>query len=99
MLIPKFWKNKEPKEGIDYEFYDFPDSDLTGIHLLKGKYSGIIYFYTTVKFSEEDNIPKLSYNYELYQTNNISENELTIDKNFDILVGDILTTILVNNET
>lgn len=97
----KTWlkKRKTPKEGVDYEFYHFPETDLTGIHLLRGEYRGVIYYYKGAKFSEDDGYPKLSFEYEIYQTGEQTHTELITDKNFDILLGDILTEILVNNET
>lgn len=90
-------KPKIPKEGIDYEFYDFPDSDLTGIHLLRGVYRGVIYFYMGARFSEDDGYPRLFFEYEICQTGNLTREELTSDKKFDILIGDILTELMVNN--
>lgn len=89
---------KLPKEGIDYEMYLFEETNLSGIRLLKGKYQGIIYFYRGVKFSDLDS-PRLSFEYEIYQTGNITHSELINDEKFVKLMGDILTELLVNNET
>lgn len=89
-------KPKTPKEGIDFSFFDFPDSDLTGIRLLRGEYQDVIYYYRGVRFSEDT--CKLSFEYDIYQTGKLMHTELTTDKKFDKLVGDILTEILVNNE-
>lgn len=95
----KSWLKKPniPKEGIDYEFYDFPDSDLTGIHLLRGVYRGVIYYYMGARFSEDEGYPKLFFEYEVYQTGKLTREQLTADKKFDILIGDILTELMVNN--
>ena len=98
-LIQSLKKPKTPKEGIDYELYHFEDSDLTGIHLLKGEYSGIIYYYKGARFSEDDGYPKLSFGYEIYQSGKLTVDQLHVDKKFDKLIGDILTELLVNNET
>lgn len=91
-------KPKPPKEGVDFEFFDFPDSDLTGIHLLKGEYRGVIYYYKMASFSEAEGYPKLTFSYEIYQTGKLTHTELITDQNFDKLIGEILTELLVNNE-
>ena len=92
-------KPKTPKEGVDFEFFDFPDSDLTGIHLLKDEYLGVIYYYKMASFSEVEGTPKLSFSYEIFQTDKLTHTELTTDAVFDKLVGDILIEIMVTNET
>lgn len=92
-------KPKTPKEGVDFEFFDFPDSRLTGIHLLRGEYRGVIYYYKIASFSMIEETPKLSYSYEIFQTGKLTHTELITDVVFDKLVGDILIEILVTNET
>jgi hypothetical protein len=94
-----FRKNKTPKEGVDYKFHHFENTDLSGIHLLRGEYRDVIYYYVYAKFSESDGYPKLSYNYEIFKTGNLTQEQLIADEKFAILVGDILTELLVNNET
>lgn len=98
-LIQRLKKPKTPKEGVDYELYHFEETDLSGIHLIKGEYRGVIYYYKGAKFSEDEGYPKLSFKYEIYQTGNKTHAELINDAKFDKLMGDILIELLVNNET
>jgi len=97
----KNWLKKAsiPKEGIDYEFFDFPETDLTGIKLLRGKYADVIYYYKGASFSDSEGYPKMSFSFELYQTGKLSQDDLLNDEKFDIIVGDILVELMVNNET
>lgn len=94
-----FWKKpKKPKEGIDYQLYNFPDSDLTGIHLLKGVYQGVIYYYKMAQIVEEGTFARLKFTYGIENFGNHDEEALRNDQNFVIIMGDILTELLETNE-
>jgi hypothetical protein len=49
------------------------------------------------RFSEDEGYPKLFFEYEIYQTGIQTREQLTSDKKFVILIGDILTELMVNN--
>ena len=89
-----FWKKKKIKEGIDYKLYNYPDSDLTGIEILKGKYKGIGYYYRGVKIHEEGMFARLSFGYELTSYGNYDKIQLENDQKFITMMGDILTQLI-----
>lgn len=95
-----FWKNwtkpKTPKEGVDYEFYNIEESDLTGIKLLKGSYREVTYYYGTVSMKEQGALATLSFEYRILNPNNYTEEELQNDSKFVTLLGDILTEIIIS---
>lgn len=94
----KFWKKKKPKQGRDYNFYNFPDSDLTGIELLKGKYRKVVFFYKQAKVYEEGEFARLNFSYEIVHSGNHSEEDLKTDQEFVTIMGDILTDLMDKNE-
>lgn len=97
-----FWKRqKKLKLNIDYEIYNFPDSDLSGIRLLKGKYRGVIYYYGVVKFSELSSMElgRLSFEFRIVESSTFTDEQLYSDDKFVIMLGDILAEMIVNETT
>lgn len=94
-----FWKKpKKPKLGVDYEFHYIPESDYTGIKLLKGKYSGVTYYYGTVKFEELGDYLNLKFECKIIDSGNYTEQDLNSDSKFVTIIGDILREILLEEE-
>jgi hypothetical protein len=58
----------------------------------------VIYSYGTVKFSDEFGMPKLNFNYNIIHSGNHNKEVLQNDQDFVIIMGDILTDIIINNE-
>jgi hypothetical protein len=90
-----FWKKKIPiKEGVDFCFINFKDTDLTGIELLIPEYSGVVYHYGRVKMVEEGLGSVLKFGYTLVHSGKHDMDALIEDQNFHTIMGDILTEIL-----
>ena len=95
-----FWKkNKTPKLGVDYKFHNFPDSDLTGIRLLKGDYREVIYLYGRVGIEEKGVVAALQFDYKIVESGNHTEESLQSDDKFVTIIGDILRELLINGQT
>lgn len=92
----KFWKKpKRFKEKIDYEFYDFEDSDLRGIRILRGKYSQVLYYYTSAGITEEGMGARLKFGYQIVKSGEHDRKALENDEEFVTMLGDILTHIIL----
>lgn len=92
----QFWKKqKTPKEGVDYKLYNFPDSDVTGVHLLKGEYRNVIYCYGKVKFIEEGYLARLSFSFEIIEPGEYDIETLKNDEKFVTIMGDILSHLIL----
>lgn len=94
-------KKKVPKEGEDYKFVDFTDSDITGIMILKGDYAGVVYHYGKVRVVEQGEFAKLEFGYTLVNPGKHDIDLLQNDDNFVTIMGDVLSEILMKqaNET
>jgi hypothetical protein len=84
------------KEGIDYRFFDFKDSDMTGIELLTKDYKGVIYHYQKARVLEEGEFARLQFGYTIVHPGEHDIDDLTKDENLHTIMGDILTIILAN---
>lgn len=90
-----FWKKQKMlKEGIDYHFFDFKDSDITGIELLMKEYKGVIYHYQKARVLEEGEFARLQFGYTIVHSGEHDIDDLTTDENLHTIMGDILTIIL-----
>jgi hypothetical protein len=89
------------KEGIDYQFIQSDDDQITGIGILKGKYAGVLYHYGKARVIEEGEFARLYFDYTIEHPHTFSVHDLTIDQEFHTMIGDILTDILMkqSNET
>jgi hypothetical protein len=82
------------KEGVDYHFFDFKDSDITGIELLTKKFKGVIYHYQKARVLEEGEFARLQFGYTIVHPGEHDIDDLTSDENLHTIMGDILTIIL-----
>lgn len=92
----QFWK--KPKKLVldqDFEFYDFPDTDLTGIRVLSGPYAGVLYYYTNAGVEEQGYLATLRFGYITVDPNNYSVKDLETDEKYVTLLGDILSEIIL----
>ena len=91
-----FWKKSKGIEvGIDYEFHDFEDSDLTGIRIIKGPYAGILYYYTGASVAEEGFGAVFKFGYQVVESGEYARKDLIDDEKFVTMMGDILTTLIL----
>jgi hypothetical protein len=88
-------KKKVPKEGEDYKFVDFTDSDITGIMLLKGDYVGVVYHYGKVRVKEQGEFATLEFGFTLVNPGKHDIDLLQNEDNFVTIMGDILSEILM----
>jgi hypothetical protein len=95
-----FWKKpKNPILNKDYQFYNLPESDLTGIRLLTGDYRGVIYLYGRVGIEEKGVVASLQFDYNVIDAGNHTKESLQSDDNFVTIIGDILRELLINGQT
>lgn len=90
-----FKKSKVPKEGVDFKFIDFTDSELTGVMILKGDYAGVVYHYGKVKVKEQGALATLEFGYTIVNPGKHDIDLLQKDDNFVTIMGDTLTEILL----
>ena len=88
--------------GKDFSFRDdLFDAKVEGstvpIELLVDPFAGIVYRYTTVTFKmNEDNIPRMQYDYEIIKTNDLSMVTLRKNEKFNTMLGLILNALLLD---
>jgi hypothetical protein len=81
-------------EGKDYRFFDFNNSDMTGIELLMDEYKGVVYHYHKARVVEEEGFARLQFGYTIVHPGEHDIDELTKNDNLHTIMGDVLTTIL-----
>jgi hypothetical protein len=91
-------KKKSIKEGVDFRLHDIEDSDLTAIELISGKFKGVIYYYNGAKIVEEGTMARLQFGYNIYNKANFDVEFLTNSQEFNTLMGDILTQLILKDE-
>jgi hypothetical protein len=92
-----FWKRpKMPKEGKDFVFLPFKDSDITGIQIIDGNYKGVVYHYHKVRVKEEGALARLQFGYTIVSPGEHDIDVLNSDEEFVTIMGDILTQILLS---
>ena len=89
---------KVPKEGEDYKFIDFTDSELTGIMILGGNYAGVVYHYGKVRVKEQGEFATLEFGYTLVNSGKHDIDLLQKDEEFSTIMGDILSEILLKSD-
>jgi len=88
--------------GIDWKFRDDlfnpkEDGSTVPIELMVDPFSGVCYRYTYVKFKvDEDNIPRIGYDYEIIKTNDLSMMTLRKNEKFNTILGLVLNTLLLD---
>jgi hypothetical protein len=99
-LFKKKWpKEKDwPQENLDYDFVDnVGEGVVTSIKILRGKYEDIVYHYGTVRVVEEEDPPRIQFEYTIEEFGNHDLEDLKKDQKFITLLGDILVSIFDNN--
>ncbi len=92
-----FWKKQKVyKEGKDFVFIPFKNSEITGINIIDGKYSGVVYHYHKVRVLEEGAIARLQFGYTIVAPGNYDIDDLNSDEEFVTIMGDILSQILIS---
>lgn len=91
-------KKKVPKEGEDYKFIDFTNSELTGIMVLKGEYAGVVYHYGKVRVKEQGEFATLEFGFTLVNSGKHDIDLLQKDEEFVTIMGDILSEILTKSD-
>jgi hypothetical protein len=92
----QFWKKpKKLNLDEDFQFHDFPETDLTGIRILKGPYAGVLYYYTNASVEESGHLATLKFGFMIVESANHSKNDLEKDENYVIMLGDILSEIIL----
>lgn len=94
-LLNPWKKPKKFKVDQDFRFYDFEESDLTGIEILTGKYAGILYYYTGAGITEEGLGARLKFGYQIVKPGQHDRKLLEDDADFVTIIGDILTEIIL----
>ncbi len=88
--------------GTGYKFRDdMFDAKKEGstcpIELMLDPFAGVVYHYTTVAFKlGEDDIPRISFEYEIDKTNDLSMVTLRKNEKFNAALGLILNTLLLD---
>ncbi len=95
-----FWKKKmKPQHNIDYVLIDSDDGTKTGIGIQTGEYAGVLYHYGKVRLSEEGDFARMIFSYTIVSSPRIPIDDLTQDEKFHTFIGDVLTDILMNQES
>ena len=88
--------------GTDFKFRDdLFDSRKEGstvpIELMLEPFTGVVYHYTTVSFKVgEDDVPRISFEYEIDKTNDLSMTTLRKNEKFITTLGLILNSLLLD---
>lgn len=84
------------KEGTDFQFVEFKDSDVTGIGILKGDYEGVLYHYHKARVVEEEGVARLQFGYTIVDPGKHDVDLLQNDREFVKIMGDILSQIILS---
>lgn len=93
-----FWKKKPKmlKEGVDYSFIDFNNSDITGICLLMPEYLDVVFHYNKARVVEEGEGARLQFGYTIVHPGKYDIDDLTKDEKLHTIMGELLSIILMN---
>ena len=89
----------KPQHNVDYILIDSDDGTKTGIGIQTGDYAGVLYHYGKAKISEEGEHARMTFSYTIVSSPRIPIDDLIQDENFHTFIGDILTDILLNQES
>lgn len=100
-LLVALWEKIFPKKKSkpEYRFQYMDDSDLTWVEITSGKYVGVVYSYSTVKFAKEGEFGRLSFGYNVLHSAEHDLIGLQSDEEFVTIMGDILTDIIIHQES
>ena len=90
-----FWK-KPKKTEYRFQYSEFDDS--TMVEITSGPYAGVVHSYGMVKLNHETGTPVLQFDYSILKSGQHDKEALKDDKNYVIIIGDILTEIIIENE-
>ena len=88
--------NNKLRHNVDYVLIDSDDGEKTGVGILKGKFAGVLYHYGKAKLTEEEAFARMTFDYTVVTTPKIPVDELMRDQEFQYMLGEILTDILLN---
>lgn len=97
-LWAKIIRKLKPKKfelGKDFQFYNFPDTNLTGIIIRTGDYTSVLYYYTYAGINEEGLGATLKFGYQIVNPGDYTRAYLEQDEKFVTLMGDILTELIL----
>ena len=88
-----------PQHNVDYDLIDSDDGETTAVGIKTGKFAGVLYHYGKVKFFTEGEIGRMQFSYTIISTPSIPIEELMRDEEFHNFIGEILTDIIINQES
>lgn len=84
------------KEGEDYLIVDRPEQNYCSVHLIDGKYSGVIYTYGKVGVpAERTDEHRLSFVFKIENPFTFTEKQLRADTEFKTTIGHVLRDIII----
>jgi len=89
-------KPKVLKEGKDFAFIEFKNSDTTGIQIISGNYDGVVYHYHKARVVEEDGFARLQFGFTIVHPGKHNIDLLQNDEGFVTIMGEILQQIVLN---
>lgn len=105
-LIAALWdkmsfkkKPMTPQYNVDYVLIDSDDGETTAVGIQTGRFAGILYHYGKVRFSEEGEVGRMQFSYTIVSSPTIPIEELMRDEEFHNYIGEILTEIIINQES
>ena len=87
--------------GIDYKFRDDlwdakKEGSTVPVELMVDPFKGVVYNYTTVTFRvDENDVPRIGYDYEIIKTNDLSMMTLRKNEKFNTVLGLVLNAMLL----
>jgi hypothetical protein len=88
-----------PQHSVDYDLIDSDDGETTAVGIKTGRFAGVLYHYGKVRFTTEGEIGRMQFSYTIVSTPTISVEELMRDEEFHNYIGEILTDIIINQES
>ena len=88
-----------PQHNVDYVLIDSDDGETTGIGIQTGRFAGVLYHYGKVRFFTEGEIGRMQFSYTIVSSPTIPIEELMRDEEFHNFIGEILTDIIINQES
>jgi superfamily II DNA/RNA helicase len=82
------------EEGIDYEFVQIDNVDVSAIRLLKGNYKDVVYCYGGASVKEEGEAARLQFDYIVVDPGIYLLEDLTKNQEFHTMIGDILVEMI-----
>jgi hypothetical protein len=87
------------KEGVDYTFIEIQlDEPVDAIKITKGPFADVVYYYGGVKIIPESNVNRLAYQYTIWDSAGHPKQELISSSEFQTYIGDILVSIITDEQ-